>query len=143
MSQTISFNFDSIRDRIHQRLLSSEWHAEKLKNLVKVNVVADIWLTWYVDLSDLFGKQSISAVIYAMLKKWGVTLNELKNAAQINDAGSYKIESIGEIVGLMMDTPSPDLAQMYILSNDACYFGSAGVLDQDMQAKLDEIFPAG
>ena len=56
--------WNDVKGRIHERLLSSEWHADQLCQLIKVNAAADIWRTWYVDLSDLLGSHSIVAVTY-------------------------------------------------------------------------------
>lgn len=135
--------WNDVKNRIHERLLSSEWHADQLCQLVKINAAADIWRTWYVDLGDLLGDHSITAVTYKLLQTWGITLDELENAACLNDTRTYTVRNMGEIVGIMMTPPASEDAAMYVVSNEACFFGAVGVLDKHMQAKLAAIFPAG
>lgn len=136
-------SWKDVKDKIHERLLSSEWHADQLCRLVKINAAADIWRTWYVDLSDLLGSHSIVAVTYKLFQIWGVSLDEIENAARLNDAGTYTVHSMGEIVGIVAAPPESDPADMFIVSNAACFFGAAGVLDKHMQEKFAAIFPSG
>ena len=133
-------SWKDVKDKIHERLLSSEWHADQLCRLVKENAVADVWRTWYVDLGNLLGGHSITAVTYNLLQTWGITLDELKNTARINDVGTFTVRNMGEIVGIMAAPPVFSTADMYIVSNAACFFGAAGVLDKHMQKKLAAIF---
>ena len=132
----------NVKDKIHERLLSSEWHAGELRQLVKKNAVADIWRTWYADFGDLLGMQCIVSITYKHLKIWGVTPDDLEEAARANDAGNYKVCYMGEIAGLMAAPPESNAA-VYSVSNEGGFFGAAAVMKKDVQAELAGLFPSG
>lgn len=139
--------WECVKNKIHERLLSSEWQVEKLNNLVKVGVSADVWRTWYVDLGDLLGNHSITAVTYALMQAWGVTIDDIESAARENDTGKYTIRNLGAIISDMIGTPAhnedEDGIAMYVISNVDNHYGAAGTLDAGVQRELSEIFPDG
>ena len=134
--------WENARGKIHERLLSSEWHAEELRQLVKKNAAADIWRTWYVSTGDLSDMQCIVSITYKHLKMWGVTPDDLERAARANDAGNYKVCCMGEIAGLMAAPPESNAA-VYSVSNEDGFFGAATVMNKDAQAELARLFPSG
>lgn len=137
--------WECVKNKIHERLLSSEWHAQQLNHMVKVGVSADIWRTWYVDLGDLLGSHSITAVTYALMQEWGVTMDDIESASRENDTGKYTIRNLGAIISDMIGAPAPDEdgIAMYVISNVDNRYGAAGTLDAGIQRKLSEIFPDG
>lgn len=133
-------SWEETKNKIHERLLSSEWQAWEIPRLVKVNAVADLWRTWYADFGDAGSLRCISSVTHKDMQAWGITLDDLEKAAKENDAYNYTVTYIGDIGGTI---PSGENPAMYSVSNKDGFFGATGVLNKNIQAKLIELFPTG
>ena len=131
----MDMKWDAVKNAVRERLLSSEWRD--LEQIVKVGVAADIWRTWYIDLSDTL-QDAIIPVTYPLLQALGVSLHDLEAAAKNYNEG-YTLQSMGEILGFGRTTDIP----MCVISNRDCRYGAAGVLNSKVQQQLGEIFPAG
>lgn len=71
-------NFDFIKQRLHARLLNEKWHESALNFLAKEPIVADIYRTWYVGMSDIYGEHALIAVTDDIMRRWGATILDLE-----------------------------------------------------------------
>lgn len=132
--------WEEVKDRIHERLLSSEWQPDMLAVCVKIGASADVWRTWYIDI----GNGVISAVTYELMRALGVCIRDLEEAAIQNDAGRYVLKSLTDMIGgiLHLDVPEEEPC-VYVVTNSDGWYGAAGILDTRIQESLDRIFEDG
>ena len=131
-----STTFNDIRPLVKARLLSDH-HG--LTDLVKDHVSADIWKTYYIDLSkeEYFAGVSITN---KMLDLWNVTARDIKEAADSNITGSQTMKSLIEILGI---SDIQDACPAYVISNRDGLYGAISVLNKDIQDRIRKMFPEG
>ena len=64
----ISANIKQITERIRPRLMSSEYQAAELEELVKTHIAGDIWLTWYADLTGFYSRRMLCPAVLLWLR---------------------------------------------------------------------------
>lgn len=145
-------NFDLVRNKIHERLLSSEWHKQKIEMAANEPVVADLFLTWYVDVSEWFGDGAVAYITPALIDEWGITLSDVKALASRNDNNRYTVTSMADTMKSIL-ARSPEIvvdieevearkriSGVYVISNLSCLYGAAGILNPNIQYTLNQIY---
>lgn len=136
--KNFTFQRGEILSRIHCRLLSSEFYAG-LEKLVKTNLGgADIWRTYYIDVTDIADAPDGLAcmpITYALADVAGLTLDDLERAAAENDAENGLVQSLGEMLGL----PWEDMS-MVAVTNKQMIQGASMILNKKVQKKLVGLF---
>ena len=158
MQQTINVNLshNDMLSHIKPRLLSSEYQTDRLLDLVKTHLSADLYLTWYVDLTDLIPDVPADAdpdcrktapVTYDLAKKLNLTIDELTALGNENSAQDYCARPMEDILHMLSGSSAPrdeDLPNlMYVLTNTQACFGASAILNTSIQQQMDSVFPQG
>ena len=142
---------DAIIPHIKPRLLSAEYQAQRIENVVKQHISADLWLTWVVELADIIPPQSIpdrsypiAPVTYDFADNFNLTLPDLLHIGYENSKTSYMCQKLGDILGALCEAslpvPEETPASMYIITTRSGAYGAAGILDPAMQHQIKNIF---
>ena len=142
--------WDQVRPRILPRLLSTEWHSEYVKDLVKLPVVADIVETFYIDVHDFADCPDVEthahiAVTYDLLRHLDKSIDDLVAAVAENTRDTYTVKPLGQLMSEMFGAPAPEAeSPLVVVTNTANWCASAGILNptiqQDLTCMLGEDF---
>ncbi len=142
---------DAIIPHIYPRLLSAEYQAQRIENVIKKHISADLWLTWIVELADIIPAEKIPAnshpiapVTYDFANNFNLTLQDLLHIGYENSHGKYTCQKMGDVLSALCEAslPAPEgtPSSMYILTTRSGAFGASAILDPAMQHKLKTIF---
>ena len=92
----LTFTWEQIKNRISSRLLSTTWHAEKIKNLVTIPIAADVVQAFYICVDGLVenppwsteGQSAYIGITPSLLSYLGKTVNDLLEASAASLHGS-------------------------------------------------------
>lgn len=102
----------------------------------------DLSIYYYVQLGSSSADRTEAAwVDIATLETWGITMQELQAQAVENlKSDGYSIQDIGSILdGYLGNCTYPDnidAPPLYVLTNQKCFLGAAGILDKTMVASF-------
>ncbi len=135
-------DFDQVKDKINCRLINTAMNAEYLSNKPHT-LIADLAVVYDVDYSDpKLGQGKVVITTDLMKKRYGVTTEELHEAAMLNlsnsqivfrsmwdylmerDPGWMKVDN----EAFMLSQADEDL-QMYCLTNKEWSYGATAILD--------------
>ena len=143
---TMTLNPQLLIDRIKPRLLSASRHRDILDDLIHTTVAADIELCWYADLSDMdsSGHMLFAPITKDIASNLELDIPKLMALGTANSSDDYQIESIDDLAS-DMDLHAYDDARsnLYALSCKQHMFGAAAVLNHQIQAKVETMFPEG
>ena len=135
-----------ICSRIKPRLLSSEYQAHRLSDMIKKHIAADLWLCWYADLTDILPPGQIpedasafAPVTTDFAERFHLTVSDLLHIGFDNTRGDYSARPINSVLSMLCDASLPvenAPVQMYVLTNKEARYGAAAVLDPDIQAQM-------
>lgn len=135
-------NFESCKDRIIPRLISLEMNQSLLETRPH-KVIEDLAVTYHVVMNDLAGGMASAAVSNQMLASWGISVDELNNAA-VNNLHSIMrstVKTLSDVLAEMIGdkTILPDDCGMYVCSNIHNMFGASCLLDEAFMAHVVEV----
>jgi hypothetical protein len=140
---TMFTDFGKCRDKIVPRLVSAEMNGERLKGIPH-DMVADLAVTYHVQLDDFEGGKASVTVTNEIMERWGVSQAEVHAAAMEN----LPVVSPGRCVGMLqvLEELMPGLGefdgageadeQMYVLTNESRTFGAASILDEKLMENV-------
>ena len=137
--------WEQVKPRILPRLLSTEWHAEYIKNLVKIPIVADVVQTFYIDVHDWADCNDIQthahiAITYELLQHLGKTIDDLVKASDENSLDAYTATWMVQLLSDFMDAPQPACdAPLLVITSEDGWCASAGILNPNIQQTLKDI----
>ena len=130
-------DFNDIKKHIHSRLLSNEFHLDRLKGIYKIPVTESLYLTFFISL----GEQISIPITGHMVDMLKIGVSDLKRAAKSNSR--YAVKSINELFGFEIDAFRTGLADVCIVTNLSAQGGASAILDKRVQDQLSERFPNG
>ena len=142
----LSFTWDQIKNRISSRLLSTVWHAEKIKSLVTIPLAADVVQAFYICVDGLVenppwsteGQSAYIGITPSLLSYLGKTVTDLLNATAASLHGSAR--PMSDFFPVPIDETGQ---QMYVVSTEEKAYGASAVLDPSVQETLSSVYPSG
>ena len=138
----LPLDFDSCRDRITFRLISSEQNSKYLSNLPHIDFLnlAIIFTIIYRITED--GVESVR-ITDEVLDRWKVDVGELMRRAIRNTPRYFppRCESVLEVLGEYMDCridENDDESSMLLLSNEQSVYGATAMLYRDEIVRIGE-----
>lgn len=144
-------DYSQVENRITARLINAEKNAEYLADKPH-KVVDDLAVVYSINLGEHEGGTMSVAVTNNLLENYGVTVDELHEAAlrNMDELSQSQFKSMGQVMMEMMgeDFPQemlpPDDGAMFILSNSSKLFGASALLDKkvmdDISQKLGDFY---
>lgn len=136
-------NYDAVKDRICYRLISREANKELLKDIPHIEFLDLAICFFYVYNNEAIGEGTI-LIHHSHKDLWGVTVEELQEAAKANTPRLYpaELKSMHKVIQEMMQTedvpdPIPELA-INVLTNTRKVNGSICILYPDYMEELAE-----
>ncbi len=134
--------WNAVRPLIRARLLSEGQHD--LSNIVKKKIGADIYLTFYIALPSPEGEVVAWEVSPPFLDYWkGVDVDTLECVAKENMAGRTTLTKLSDMLKAYIKTADENDAAVYIISTKNAMYGASAILSEEVQARLDDLFPHG
>lgn len=127
--------WEDAKERLHMELVHYEWNRKRLEEIPHRRFL-DLAETYWLDLSDREGYSARVPVKQECLLLWGITEEELQEAAMENlKKENYTIQSMAEILapylGKELELPETPVEE-YVLTNTGGRYGAAGLLREDM-----------
>ena len=122
------------------RLVNKEWNQEKLEELPH-QIFCDLAVTFRLEFSASEDRKAGCDIQYSMLEHWGITEQELAQAAFENlNKEEYAIRDMEEIVAEILGLPIPEETRglQYVMTNANTFYGAAGMLRIDLLRKFAE-----
>lgn len=147
MSQLrFDFTWDQLKDRISSRLLSTVWHAEKIKSLVTLPIAADVVQAFYICVDGLVenppwsteGQSAYIGVTQSVLSYLGKTVTDLIEASAASLHGSAR--PMSDFLPFQVDDYGQ---QMYVITTEEKSYGASAILDPSVQKTLASVYPSG
>lgn len=144
-------DFLAARPYIRSRLLSSETHKTYIEQLVSVPIAnTDLVLTFIIDATSIVSSDNEACTIpitQALCKAWGVTDDDIKDAAEKGDAArTLRVSSLHDTIMRICGTAPDDSENdfpMYIVGSDECRDSASAFLHPTIQEGLRTRFSAG
>ena len=141
--QTVNISCDQMLDRIHAQLLSEVWHKDKLKSLVSMPLIGDVYIAFFIDLTDLCGKDEDTRVTLPITPEvaegLGITAQDAFQYSKKNLHGSCRTMAST----LTMLCPEEDVPEMtpplYVITNDNGMKGASAILSLEVQDTITEM----
>ena len=142
----LNFTWEQIKNRISSRLLSTTWHAEKIKNLVTIPLAADVVQAFYICLDGLVdsppwsteNQSAFAGITPSLLSYLGKNVSDLLDASAASRHGSAR--PMSDFLPVPTDETGP---QMYVVSTEDKAFGASAILDPSVQETLNSVYPSG
>ena len=142
---------EDIIPHIYPRLLSAEYQAQRIENVVKQHISADLWLTWVAELGEIIPSEKIpvnshpiAPITYDFADNFKLSIQDLLHIGYENSHGKYTCQKLGDILGALCEAslpvPEETPASMYIITTRSGAYGAAGILDPAMQHQIKNIF---
>lgn len=140
-------DYEKVENRITARLINAEKNAEYLADK-PYKMVEDLAVVYSINLGEHEGGTMSVAVTDNLMEKYGVTVDDLHEAAMRNmdEISPSTFKSMGQVLAEMMgeDFPHemlpPDDGMMFVLSNNSKLYGAAALLDDKVMSDIAERF---
>ena len=135
---------DEVLSAVHAGLLSSVYHADIIKNLLKRQLSEDVCLTFFVNLEDLTefkslvppeGKNALIGVTENMAQALNLDIDTLYDASTLHDR--YSVETMSTVLNRLSDSDYFEDSEIPMVCLSSCIdtnlFGASGILSKTAQ----------
>ena len=137
--------WEAAKGKIRAGLVHCGWNREALKGIPHRKFL-NLAVTYRVELPESGGFRAGIRINNSLMELWGATEEELYMEAMENlEKEPYNIQPIAELLGGMAGAPSEDMRELpeemtkqYVLSNESCRYGAAGMMRQDLMERFAE-----
>lgn len=134
--------WDTVQDKVLIRLLNTKWNKERLEELPHKEIL-DLSAVFYLPMLNDEERSVSSVITYSMMKNWGISLEELWDAAIKNtkESDAYRILGVEDVV---KDATGIDISRqsftrlLYIATSTSKFFGASVLLRTDVLEELAE-----
>lgn len=133
--------WEAAKGRIRMGLVHYGWNREALKGIPHRKFL-NLAVTYRVELPESEGFQAEIRINRSRMEMWGATEDELYRTAMENlENERYHIQSMTELlsgmIGTALELPE-DAPKQYVLTNESCRYGAAGMMRQDLMERFVE-----
>lgn len=133
--------WEAAKVRIRMGLVHYGWNREALKGIPHRKFL-NLAVTYRVELPEMGGFHAGIRVKNSLRGLWGATEDELYQTAMENlENERYHIQSMTELlsgmIGTALELPE-DAPKQYVLTNESCRYGAAGMMRQDLMERFVE-----
>ena len=143
----VTLTTEYILSHIQPRLLSSEHHADRLSNLIKKHLSADLWLTWCVDMTPHPDLSSVSPdftscipISYDFARQLQVTTDDLEHLGEEYCSNTYSVMPMQTMLQELCASKdvsvcerTKDTPNMFVITNSHAHYGAVAILDKSIQ----------
>lgn len=134
--------WETAKGRIRAELVHYGWNRKTLKNIPHRKFL-NLAVTYRVELPEMGGFHAGIRVKNSLRGLWGATEDELYQTAMENlENERYHIQSMTELlsgmIGTALELPE-DAPKQYVLTNESCRYGAAGMMRQDIMERFVEL----
>lgn len=137
--------WEAAKGRIRAELVHYGWNRKALKGIPHRKFL-NLAVTYRLELPESGGFQAGIRINRSLIELWGATEGELYMEAMENlEKEPYNIQPIAKLLGGMAGIPAEavrelpeEMTKQYVLSNESCRYGAAGMLHQDLMARFAE-----
>lgn len=141
--------WNSVKESVYPILISTEWNGELLSGLVSTTLL-DLSVIYAIRFRENNIGHGIVKITKEIFEQYGISEEELHRQAMENmKKDSYRLTYLEDVIKDMLTDEKlseamsgiPDDVQlkpgkMYILTNDACFYGAARILDKDFLHRI-------
>lgn len=137
--------WEAAKGRIRAELVHYDWNRKILKSIPHRKFL-NLAVTYRVELPEIGGFHVGIRINNSLMELWGAAEDELYRAAVENlENEPYSIKSIVELLGGMAGIPTGEMPELpeemtkqYVLANESCRYGAAGMLRKDLMEGFAE-----
>lgn len=130
-------SWDFVKPRLRFKLINAEKEQTFEDNVYEKAL--DLLKVYYVLLNSDGYSSSVVAVNSRLVKRWGVSIEEVKTAAEENVRANYKLEAMHDVLENMgLEITEQISTDLYILSLLNHEFGAAAMMDMQVLAECAE-----
>lgn len=139
--EAVPKTWEAARGRIRAELVHYDWNRKTLKGIPHRKFL-NLAVTYRVELPEMGGFHAGIRVKNSLMELWGATEDELYRTAMENlENERYHIQSMTELlsgmIGTALELPE-DAPKQYVLTNESCRYGAAGMLREDILESFAE-----
>lgn len=143
--EAVPKTWEAARGGIRAELVHYDWNRKILKSIPHRKFL-NLAVTYRVELPASGDFRAGIRVNSRLMELWGATEEELYRTAMENlENERYHIQTIAELLGGMAGIPtgempklSEEMPKQYVLANESCRYGAAGMLRKDLMEGFAE-----
>lgn len=130
-------NWDEVKPRLKARLYNNSFEADVYESAARYGF-HDLRIVPYITMME----NGYTKVSRQLTDTWGVTPEEVLEAAKANVADDVDIASMAELLSELTDTPQPEeVVPMKVITNADKFYGAISIIYA--KERLNEMFPDG